>query len=211
MKKIMILLLSILTLAAATGCGDKNDTSEPEPSSLQSTENDDVSESTEGSSESISSVITETGTFDWDTAMSQTTLEGRKVPMPFCMDDLGEYYELTAVVNQFFGGSGCTSGLKNVASDTYLGSVQFENVSAEEYTDDCKITYADIDDLSIQGIQEGISMEYVYDTWGEPHKSDDVAIYYFNQEQDKMISIYIDEENKIQFMNVDFMLEKEGN
>lgn len=219
MKKILLtMLLSVLTVTAVTGCGDKTDTSQVESSSEQSTENSDISEVTDGNSESESAAVT--GTFDWDTAMSQTTLEGKEIPMPFSVNDLGETYELRVLVNAFFGGSGCTADLYNTAyedsetgeiTEKSLGSVSFDYVSAEEYTDDCKISYFESDELNIQGIQEGVSMELVYDTWGEPHESDDVAVYYFNKEQDKMISIYIDDENKIQLMNVDFEFEKDEN
>ncbi len=217
-KTLLTLLLSVLTITAVTGCSDKTDTSQIESSNEQLTDSRDISEVTDDNSENESAVVT--GTFDWDTAMSQTTLEGRKVPMPFSVNDLGETYELRVLVNAFFGGSGCTASLWNMAyedsetgeiTEKSLGNVSFDYVSTDEYTDDCKISYFESDELNIQGIQEGVSMELVYDAWGEPHESDDVAVYYFNKEQDKVISIYIDDENKIQLMNVDFEFEKDEN
>lgn len=153
--------------------------------------------------------------------MSQTTLEERKVPMPFSVNDLGETYELKALLNAFFGGSGCTADLWNMAyedldtgkiTESKLGYVSFDYVSAEEYTNDCKISYvARMDDLSIQGIQEGVSIDLVYDTWGNPDEIINDVLYYYGDERcSKTIIIYSDENNCVDQMNVDFKFEKEG-
>lgn len=188
--------------------------------SVQSTENSDISESTGGNSESESAAVT--GIFDWDTAMSQTTLEGKEVPMPFSVNDLGETYELSGLVNAFFGGSGCTASILNKAyedsetgevAEKRLGSVSFDYVSAEEYTDDCKISYvARMDALCVQGIQEGVPMEQVYAAWGEPNEViNGVSYYYGDTECSKAVIVYSDEENCVDQMNVDFEFEKDEN
>ena len=146
-----------------------------------------------------------TGTFDWDTAMSQTTLDGKAIPMPFTMNDLGDEYHLGEVVDDPFINDCCSAGLYN-SNDDRIALLEFYHVLTKDHTNDCLIGYIGFsENISVQGVQEGISMEQVYAIWGQPSEwTDNHKLAYYYDVPDERISLLIDDEEKISSMQIDF-------
>ena len=186
----MILLCTFLFGGLLSGCSNSN--TDPQ------TETTVQLEETAGS-------LTGSGTFDWDTAMSQTTLDGKAIPMPFTMNDLGDEYHLGLMENNPFTDDGCTAELYN-SNDDIIALLEFYHVLTKDYTNDCPIGYIGIsENISVQGVQEGISMEQVYAIWGQPSEwTDNHKLAYYYDVPDERISLVIDDEEKISSMHIDF-------
>ena len=162
-------------------------------------------EETADSAETATNSETSTGTFDWDTAMSQTTLDGKAIPMPFTMNDLGDEYHLGEVEDDPFINDCCSAGLYN-SNDDRMALLEFYHVLTKDYTDDCPVGYIGFsENISVQGVQEGISMEQVYAIWGQPSEwTDNHKLAYYYDVPDERISLLIDDEEKISSMQIDF-------
>ena len=97
----MVLIMLMLTLTMA-GCGDKakeeSTTKATEESSSVSTDKQDEAESASGES-------TESE-FDFSQVFDNIEVDGKKVPFPFCLNDLGEGYELKYIVDMQDGTCG---------------------------------------------------------------------------------------------------------
>ncbi len=175
----MILLCTFLFGGLLSGCSNSN--TDPQ------TETTVQLEETAGS-------LTGSGTFDWDTAMSQTTLDGKAIPMPFTMNDLGDEYHLGSMGDDPFTNDGCTAALYN-SNDDRIAFLEFNHVLTEDYADDCPVGYiGHLDGLSIQGIQVDTPMEQVYETWGQPNKRGSAPSAYYYSSPDKCIIVYYDDD-----------------
>ena len=203
MKRLITIILSLLTLAAMGGCSDKS-----KDESVQTTQTSALT-----TNEPQTSASTSNGKFDWDTAMNETYLDGVKIKMPFSLNDLGDGYKMGTVKDEVFDNIGCYTSVYKItgydeeldkSEDEKIAFVSFDNISAAEYTDDTPVTYiADMDGLCIQGIEKGVSMELVYSTWGEPKENDKIAIYY-GEDTTKKIHIYKTDDDCVSQISINF-------
>ena len=169
---------------------------------------EETADSTESSTNSETSTAG-TGTFDWDTAMSQATLDGKAIPMPFTMNDLGDEYHLGLMENNPFTDDGCTAELYN-SNDEDIAFLEFYHILLDDYTDDCLVgCICHLHGLSIGGIQKGTPMEEVYDKWGQPQeisRSKEIA-YYYNDSKERVI-VDIDDSGCVSSISVYFEFEE---
>ena len=122
--------------------------------------------------------------------MSQATLDGKAIPMPFTMNDLGDEYHLGLMEDDPFTDDGCTAALYN-SNDDRIAFLEFNHVLTEDYADDCPVGYiGHLKGLSIQGVQVDTPMEQVYETWGQPNKRGSAPSAYYYSSPDKCIMIY---------------------
>lgn len=197
-----ILLCTFLFGGMLSGCSNSNTdpqtetTTETEQTDTLASTEEETADSTESSTNSETSTAG-TGTFDWDTAMSQATLDGKAIPMPFTVNDLGEEYyvdEPGIMYDDFFTNDGCVTGLYN-SDDDKVAFLEFYHVLTEDYTNDCPVGYiGHFDGLSIQGVQVDTPMEQVYETWGQPNKRGSAPSAYYYSSPDKCIIVYYDDD-----------------
>ena len=139
----MILLCTFLFGGLLSGCSNSN--IDPQTETTVQTEQTEImtqteqtdtlapteeetADSTEPSTNSETSTAS-TGTFDWDTAMSQATLDGKAIPMPFTMNDLGDEYHLGSMGNDIFTNDGCTAELYNSNDEDIAFLRQYRTVA----------------------------------------------------------------------------------
>ena len=218
-KTAMILLCTFLFGGMLSGCS--NSKTDPQTETTVRTEQTETTTKTEqtdtlapteeetaDSAETSTNSETSTagtGTFDWDTAMSQATLDGKAIPMPFTMNDLGDEYSLGEITDDFFTNDGCCAGL-NSSKEYRIAFLEFYHVLTDEYTDDCPVGYIGYcENISVQGVQEGISMEQVYEIWGQPSEwSDSHKLAYYYNVPDKRILLSVNDEGNVSSMDIYF-------
>ncbi len=199
-RKILgFILCMIITAGAMTGCGQSKESSDKSAKSGSYS----VSESKYDSSSSEVS----TGKLDWNEAKKDITFDGNKIDFPFSVNDLGEGYKMKYIYDSAFGDKSCSGEVVTVDSDgseftsCYLS---FDDLTADEYTDDTKCTsILSPNDLTVQGIGKGSSLEDAEKLWGKPYKKDDIFAFFlsksgterielkYDTETDKVKSVYI--------------------
>ncbi|MCH5206912.1 MAG: hypothetical protein J1F09_08155 [Oscillospiraceae bacterium] len=217
MKKIFAFVLALSMLCAMTAC-DKNEgsasTQESSTSSESSTGSTEDSSSTPSAPDS-SSEITPTGKFDWDAAMSDFYINGIKMEYPFSESSLGEDFTFD-VDNAFYNYIGDYLNIVVNHKDCigWIFQVKYKGIDKDTYTPDCVVSSIySMNNPSIQGINQGDSMDDVYALWGEPDKIEgkigesqyDTAVYYGNVEGQKIYLWYNNTTNELLLITVDYI------
>ena len=189
-------LLAAVMLLGLSGC-DKSESS--------------ISESSSAVSDSAIS----NGSFDWDKALSEFYIDGIKMEYPFSESSLGEDFKFK---DESFHYNDSGNYLTVVVdhkdcSGLWLFEAQYNGVTEDTYKPNCipDAIYS-IFEPSVQGIQEGTSMEVVYDLWGEPdeiegkiNSSDrDKAVYYGKKDRQKLYVWYNNTTNTVESIQIDF-------
>ena len=197
--KPVALLLAAVLLCGTAGCRkDEERISDPESPAV------------------VSDSAISNGSFDWDKALSEFYIDGIKMEYPFSESSLGEDFKFK---DESFHYNDSGNYLTVVVdhkdcSGLWLFEAQYNGVTEDTYKPNCipDAIYS-IFEPSVQGIQEGTSMEVVYDLWGEPdeiegkiNSSDhDKAIYYGKKDGQKLYLWYDNTTNKVESIQIDFV------
>lgn len=193
------ILCMIITACAMTACGHDKGTGN------KSEEVDNYSVSTGNDDNSLSEVSI--GEFAWNVVKKDITFDGKKIDFPFSVNDLGEGYKMSYIYDSAFGDKICDGEVVRINSDgseSMACFLSFDGLTADEYTDDTKCTRISVtEDLIVQGIGKGSSLEDAEKLWGKPYKKDDIFAFFlsksgterielkYDTETDKVKSVYI--------------------
>lgn len=153
----------------------------------------------------------ETGSFDWDKALSEFYINGVKMEYPFSESSLGADFEFDdePIYNEFGDYLTIVVDHKD-CTGVWLFEANYKGVTKETYTPDLvpdavySLFYP-----SVQGIEEKTPMEDVYALWGEPNEvtqgnHGDTAVYYGNDDGQKLYVKYDHEKNEVILITIDF-------
>lgn len=182
MKKrlLWISLGAVIVSSLLTGCG-KNEGS----SDLSESQSVSASDSGQSLSEG----------FDWETVRHNITLDGRKIDVPFSVNDLGEGYEIPTVNDDLFGEDSCYGTVEKPGEyyPEQVCMVFFDGIKADSYSNDAKCTRISFaDTLTVCGIGAGSSVKDAEETFGSPSMTDDTAMYFLSKSGKERIEIYYD-------------------
>ena len=168
--------------ALLSGCG-KNE----KPSDLSESQPASAADSDQSLSEG----------FDWETIRHNITLDGRKIDVPFSVNDLGEGYGISTINDDLFGENSCYGTVEKPGEYTSesVCMVFFDGIKADSYNNDVKcsrISFADT--LTVCGIGAGSSVKDTEELFGSPCKTDDTAKYFLSKSGKERIEIYYDPE-----------------
>ena len=148
-KRISMVLIMLMLTLTMVGCGDKakeeSTTKATEESSNVSTEKQDETESVSGESAESE--------FDFSQVFDNIEINGRKVPFPFCLNDLGEGYEFKYIVDMQDGTCGadlCYDG--ETIATVYLMESDVNAVSESSLISGLAIYSIDGQKIKINGI-----------------------------------------------------------
>lgn len=153
----------------------------------------------------------ETGSFDWDKALSEFYINGVKMEYPFSESSLGADFEFDdePIYNEFGDYLTIVVDHKD-CTGVWLFEAKYKGVTKETYTPDLvpdavySLFYP-----SVQGIEEKTPMEDVYALWGEPNEvrqntRSTAAVYYGNDDGQKLCLWYDNTTNKVKSIEIDF-------
>ena len=128
-KRISLVLIMLMMAVAMAGCGDKK----KEESLTKNTEENSITENTDeqngiGSDTDDSQL----GEFDFSQVFDNIEVNGEKVPFPFCLNDLGEGYEIRSATTMKDGI--CTASLfhnEELIAYIFLKEDEAENVNSQ--------------------------------------------------------------------------------
>lgn len=180
-KQLLSISLSVLVVSSLlSGCGKKEDSS-----SLSESQSTTVSDSETTLSEG----------FDWETVKQDITLDGRKIDVPFSVNDLGEGYKISSVNDDLLGENSCygTVEKQDGYSSASVCMVFFDGIKSDSYNNDVKCTRISFaDTLTVNGIGAGSAMKDAEKIFGNPYMSDDSAKYFLSKSGKERIEIYYD-------------------
>lgn len=182
-KQLLSISLSVLVVSSLlSGCGKKEDSS-------------DLSESQSITASDSETTLSEG--FDWETVKQDITLDGRKIDVPFSVNDLGEGYKISSVNDDLFGENSCYGTVEK--QDGYNSAsvcmVFFDGIKSDSYNNDVKCTRISFaDTLTVSGIGAGSAMKDAEKIFGNPYMSDDSAKYFLSKSGKERIEIYYDSE-----------------
>ena len=213
-RKLVLFMAAAFLVSNLTACKNSENTlsSEDDKSrSTQSSISESVSESTESDTVSIAEAK---GEFDWDTAMDNFYIKGIKIEYPFSERTLGNDFIFEE--NPFYNTAGDYLEFKvdhTQSQDLWLFSAKFKKVNVKTYNNDCIVSdVKSLTEPNIQGLTEGISLDKVYLIWGKPDEIEqkhsesnyDTAIYYGNEEGQKIYLWYDNISNELLTISIDF-------
>ena len=146
-RLLWISLGAVIVSSLLTGCG-KNEGS----SDLSESQSVSASDSGQSLSEG----------FDWETVRHNITLDGRKIDVPFSVNDLGEGYEIPTVNDDLFGEDSCYGTVEKPGEyyPEQVCMVFFDGIKADSYSNDAKCTRISFaDTLTVCGIGAGSSVK----------------------------------------------------
>ena len=137
-RSISILLLTLVLMCAVSGCGKKNEKKEDTTEKVTTT--------TESQSESG-----ETGesNFDFSQVFDNIEVNGKHVPFPFSLNDLGDEYEYTSIVDMGDGTFGATLKYNN----NIIAYVYYKVDNKEDITRDSKVYRIDLSPNGYQAVK----------------------------------------------------------
>lgn len=115
-KKVSLLIIIAVMILTVTGCGDKK-----EKSKQTSSEAVQESQSTSGDENQKTSDEGQESTFDFSQAFDNVEVNGKKVPFPFTLNDLGEDFTVESIVEMGDGTCGASLCYKGeIVADVYM-------------------------------------------------------------------------------------------
>ena len=213
MKRKIIILVMILALSmGAVACDSDSGSTDSSKSTINKSESSSLID--DDSSDNID-IPKKTGEFDWNVAMENFYIDGRKIEVPFSLNSLGSDYYSNDEYPAFNDYSNYL--LFSITHKDYDGIslcyLEFKNVTEDEYTDDCLASAVHtITRPCLQGIEIDSTMELVYETWGEPDEiagkmvesNTDIAKYYGEKEGQVVYIMYNNITNMVKALYVDF-------
>ena len=177
-KRVSLLIIMAVMILMVTGCG-----SESKGDKQTSSGTVQESQSTSGSeNQSSDNNEGQESDFDFSQAFDNVEVNGKKVPFPFTLNDLGEGFKVEAVTEM--GDGRCCGTL--YYKDEIVAGVYMKISSKDEFNDNTKINSMDLSNLDIQMIKiNGIDCN---------NNVDDVRNSYIGLEEK------YDENNNINFM-----------
>lgn len=99
----------------------------------------------------------------------------------------------------------CALTLYN-SDDDKVSFLEFYHVLTEDHTNDHPVVYIVFsENIFVQGVQEGISMEQVYAIWGQPSEwTDSHKLAYYYNVPDKRILLSVNDEGNVSSMDIFF-------
>ena len=144
-KRISMVLIMLMLTLTMVGCGDKakeeSTTKATEESSNVSTEKQDEAESMSGESAESE--------FDFSQVFDNIEINGKKVPFPFCLNDLGEGYEFKYIVDMQDG----TCGARLYHGNDELATVYLMESDINSVTESSLVTGISIYCMNVQEIK----------------------------------------------------------
>ena len=201
--KLILLLCSLIYISAFVGCGNES----------SKTDVSDNPNSTSQEQNVISSENSSEG-FDWETVKQDITLDGKKIDVPFSVNDLGEGYKMGAVSDDYLGENSCHGLLKKSdenGANSWVCTLYFDGLKSDEYNDDIKCTrITAADTLTVQGIGEGSSLEDAEKLFGTPYEKTDLFAFYLSKSETERIEIRYDSEtNKVERVDITLNFQEE--
>ena len=128
-KGILLVLIMLMMAVTMAGCGDKT----KEESATKKTEESGITDNTDEQNGTGSDTDdSQAGDFDFSQVFDNIEVGGKKVPFPFCLNDLGEGYEIRSVIKMEKGV--CTGDLyfdEKIVSGIFINEDSVEKVNQE--------------------------------------------------------------------------------
>ena len=134
-SRISLLIVALMMMFVIAGCGDKNDSKEKETTTAGSTIAGSVEENTKENVEGTVGDKESNGDFDFSQVFDNIEINGKKVPFPFTLNDLGEGYEFGYIVDMGDGSFGTDLMYDGkVVCGAYINSVEdMEDIGRDSF------------------------------------------------------------------------------
>lgn len=133
-KKVSLLIIMAVMILTVTGCGSKSN-EEKQAASGSVQESQSTSESENQSSGDDEEQESQESDFDFSQAFDNVEVNGKKVPFPFTLNDLGEGFTVDSIVEMGDGVCGGTLYYK----EEEIASVYMKINVSEDFGNDIKI------------------------------------------------------------------------